>query len=80
MDLLINDKVSAQISGDGPTLVLLHSLAGRRSSFDRIVPRLSTRFRVVVAGTSGIRRLAGGAGRAGRRGRRDGRRGGARLR
>jgi len=79
MDLLINDKVSAQISGGRPDPVLLHSLLpgaavstgsylGSRRAFASSCPELP-----------GIRRLAGGAGRLAR-GRRDGRRGLRKLR
>jgi 3-oxoadipate enol-lactonase len=43
-----NGTVNAAQSGDGPPLVLLHSLLSDRASFDRIVPELGKRFRVVV--------------------------------
>src|SRR5882724_7267345 len=43
-----NGTVNASQSGDGPPLVLLHSLLSDRASFDRIVPELSKSFRVVV--------------------------------
>src|SRR5436305_6405873 len=43
-----NGTVNASHSGDGPLLVLLHSLLSDRASFDRIVPELSKSFRVVV--------------------------------
>src|SRR4051794_11948354 len=43
-----NGTVSAAQTGDGPPLVLLHSLLSDRASFDRIVPALATRFRVIV--------------------------------
>jgi 3-oxoadipate enol-lactonase len=43
-----NDTVNASQSGDGPPLVLLHSLLSDRASFDRIVPDLSETFRVIV--------------------------------
>ena len=43
-----NGTVNASQSGDGPPLVLLHSLLSDRASFDRIVPELSQSFRVVV--------------------------------
>jgi 3-oxoadipate enol-lactonase len=43
-----NDTVNASQSGDGPPLVLLHSLLSDRASFDRIVPQLSETFRVIV--------------------------------
>ena len=43
-----NGTVNASQSGNGPPLVLLHSLLSDRASFDRIVPELSRSFRVVV--------------------------------
>jgi 3-oxoadipate enol-lactonase len=43
-----NGTVNASQSGDGPPLVLLHSLLSDRASFDRIVPELSKTFRVIV--------------------------------
>src|SRR4051812_45409821 len=43
-----NGTVNAAQHGSGPPLVLLHSLLSDRASFDRIVPELSERFRVVV--------------------------------
>src|SRR5260370_28902210 len=45
---LANSTVNASQSGDGPLLVLLHSLLSDRASFDRIVPELSKSFRVIV--------------------------------
>jgi 3-oxoadipate enol-lactonase len=45
---LANSTVNAAQSGDGPPLVLLHSLLSDRASFDRIVPELSKAFRVIV--------------------------------
>jgi 3-oxoadipate enol-lactonase len=45
---LANSTVNASQSGDGPPLVLLHSLLSDRASFDRIVPQLSKTFRVIV--------------------------------
>jgi 3-oxoadipate enol-lactonase len=45
---LANSTVNASQSGDGPPLVLLHSLLSDRASFDRIVPELSKTFRVIV--------------------------------
>src|SRR4051812_16725949 len=45
---LANSTVNASQSGDGPPLVLLHSLLSDRASFDKIVPTLSGTFRVVV--------------------------------
>jgi 3-oxoadipate enol-lactonase len=43
-----NGTVNASQSGDGPPLVLLHSLLSDRASFDRIAPKLSEKFRVIV--------------------------------
>jgi 3-oxoadipate enol-lactonase len=43
-----NGTVNASQSGDGPPLVLLHSLLSDRASFDAIVPELSKSFRVIV--------------------------------
>jgi 3-oxoadipate enol-lactonase len=43
-----NGTVNAAQSGEGPPLVLLHSLLSDRASFDRIVPELSKTFRVIV--------------------------------
>src|SRR3954464_2097435 len=43
-----NGTVNAAQSGNGPPLVLLHSLLSDRASFDRIVPPLSESFRVIV--------------------------------
>ncbi len=45
---LANGTVNASQTGNGPPLVLLHSLLSDRASFDRIVPELSKSFRVVV--------------------------------
>jgi 3-oxoadipate enol-lactonase len=45
---LAHGTVNASQSGDGPPLVLLHSLLSDRASFDRIVPELSEAFRVIV--------------------------------
>ncbi|WP_295843731.1 alpha/beta fold hydrolase [Tardiphaga sp.] len=40
--------VNAEVFGDGPPLVLFHSLLSDRTSFDRIVPPLAKNFRVIV--------------------------------
>ncbi|HEV7820343.1 MAG TPA: alpha/beta hydrolase, partial [Burkholderiales bacterium] len=45
---LASGTVNASQSGNGPPLVLLHSLLSDRASFDKIVPELSKSFRVVV--------------------------------
>ena len=47
-------QVSAAVSGDGPTLVLFHSLLSDAASFDRIVPTLAETFRVVVPDLPGF--------------------------
>src|SRR3954463_12117177 len=43
-----NGTVNAAQSGNGPPLVLFHSLLSDRASFDRIVPGFSESFRVIV--------------------------------
>jgi 3-oxoadipate enol-lactonase len=43
-----NGTVNASQSGNGPPLVLLHSLLSDRASFDKIAPKLSETFRVIV--------------------------------
>jgi 3-oxoadipate enol-lactonase len=43
-----NGTVNASQTGNGPPLVLLHSLLSDRASFDKIVPELSESFRVIV--------------------------------
>src|SRR6201746_1339675 len=43
-----NGTVNASQSGNGPPLVLLHSLLSDRASFDKIVPGCSSAFRVMV--------------------------------
>jgi 3-oxoadipate enol-lactonase len=45
---LANGMVSATQYGAGPPLVLFHSLLSDRASFERVVPKLSDRFRVIV--------------------------------
>ena len=40
--------MNAEVFGDGPPLVLFHSLLSDRTSFDRIVPPLAKNFRVIV--------------------------------
>jgi 3-oxoadipate enol-lactonase len=45
---LAHGTVNAAQTGDGPPLILFHSLLSDRFSFDRIVPTLSERFRVIV--------------------------------
>jgi 3-oxoadipate enol-lactonase len=49
MDQLFADgTVNAIVAGDGPPLVMFHSLLSDRSSFDRIAPVLAKTFRVIV--------------------------------
>jgi 3-oxoadipate enol-lactonase len=45
---LANGTVNAAEFGDGPTIVLFHSLLSDRASFDRIVPALAKTHRVIV--------------------------------
>src|SRR5258708_28979700 len=45
---LAHGTVNAAQTGDGPPLILFNSLLSDRASFDRIVPKLSERFRVIV--------------------------------
>ena len=45
---LARDTVSATEYGQGPPLILFHSLLSDRASFERVVPKLSETFRVVV--------------------------------
>jgi 3-oxoadipate enol-lactonase len=45
---LANHTVNASEFGEGPLLVLFHSLLADRTSFDEIVPALARSFRVVV--------------------------------
>jgi 3-oxoadipate enol-lactonase len=51
-----NGTVNAAQHGNGPPLVLLHSLLSDRASFDGIVPELSKGFRVVVPELPGFGR------------------------
>jgi 3-oxoadipate enol-lactonase len=46
--LLAAGTVNAAQSGDGPPLLLFHSLLSDRASFDAVVPELSKSFRVIV--------------------------------
>lgn len=55
--------IDAQVSGDGPPLVLLHSLLADRSSFSRVVGPLSRDFTVMLValpGFGGSPAVAGG--------------------
>jgi 3-oxoadipate enol-lactonase len=54
--LLANGMVSASEHGDGPPLVLFHSLLSDRSSFDRVILKLAESFRVVVPQLPGFGR------------------------
>jgi 3-oxoadipate enol-lactonase len=45
---LAHGTVSATEYGEGPPLILFHSLLSDRASFDRVVPKLSEIFRVIV--------------------------------
>jgi 3-oxoadipate enol-lactonase len=58
-----NGTVNASQSGNGPPLILLHSLLSDRASFDKIVPKLSETFRVIVPELPGFgesRAVSGG--------------------
>ncbi|WP_445488259.1 alpha/beta fold hydrolase [Rhodopseudomonas sp. RCAM05734] len=46
--LFADGTVNAEVLGEGPPLVLFHSLLSDRASFDRIAPSLARRFRVIV--------------------------------
>ena len=48
--------IAADVGGDGPPLVLLHSLLSDRASFDRIRAPLAERFRVIVPDLPGFGR------------------------
>ena len=54
--MFANGTVEARISGDGPPLVLLHSLLADRSSFDGVVGALAQRFRVMLPALPGFGR------------------------
>jgi 3-oxoadipate enol-lactonase len=61
--LLANGTVNAAQTGDGPPLVLFHSLLSDRASFDAVAPDLSRAFRVIVPELPGFGRshaVAGG--------------------
>jgi 3-oxoadipate enol-lactonase len=53
---LINNSVNAAITGEGRPILLLHSLLAGRASFDRIIPALAARFRVMVPELPGFGR------------------------
>ncbi|HEY4172990.1 MAG TPA: alpha/beta hydrolase, partial [Rhodopila sp.] len=46
--------IETQVSGDGPPLVLLHSLLADRSSFSRVVGPLSREFNVMLPALPGF--------------------------
>ena len=54
--LLANRTVNAAQSGEGPPLVLFHSLLSDRASFDAIVPELARSFRTIVPELPGFGR------------------------
>src|SRR5437868_3348714 len=54
--LFANGTVNAVAVGEGPPLLLFHSLLSDRASFDAIVPRLSRSFRVIVPELPGFGR------------------------
>lgn len=51
---LAGGTVAARIVGQGPTLLLFHSLLADRSSFDRVRDELAKRFRVVLFSLPGF--------------------------
>ena len=61
--LFASGTVNAAQSGQGPPLVLLHSLLSDRASFDAVVPELSQSFRMIVPelpGFGGSQAVSGG--------------------
>jgi 3-oxoadipate enol-lactonase len=61
--LFANGTVNAAQSGQGPVLILLHSLLADRASFDAVVPELSRSCRVIVPelpGFGGSSAVSGG--------------------
>ena len=55
MDVTVRGNMQVDIVqvGTGPSLLLLHSLLAERSSFDRILPELASRYRVTVPNLPG---------------------------
>lgn len=53
-ELPVTTMIDAQVSGDGPPLVLLHSLLADRSSFLRVLGPLSCEFKVMLAALPGF--------------------------
>ncbi|MGB8841175.1 MAG: alpha/beta fold hydrolase [Aliidongia sp.] len=51
---LAGGTIDADIVGDGPPLVLFHSLLADRGSFERVVAPLARRFRVIVPDLPGF--------------------------
>lgn len=56
MNEILIDHVSGSEVGNGRPLILFHSLLSDRASFDRIVPDLLKRFRVIVVDLPGFGR------------------------
>jgi 3-oxoadipate enol-lactonase len=54
--MLANETVDAQITGNGPPLVLLHSLLADRTSYNQIIQPLSHCFRVILPALPGFGR------------------------
>jgi 3-oxoadipate enol-lactonase len=57
-----NGLVNAAQTGEGPPLILFHSLLSDRASFERIVPKLSESFRVIVPELPGFGQSAPASG------------------
>ena len=58
--LFAQGTVNAAQSGDGPPLLLFHSLLSDRASFDAVAPSLSRSFRVLVPELPGFGQSQGG--------------------
>ena len=56
--MLAGGTIEAEVEGDGPSLVLFHSLLADRSSFAGILGPLAERFRVIVPALPGFDRTA----------------------
>jgi 3-oxoadipate enol-lactonase len=54
--LFANGTVNAAQTGDGPPLVLFHSLLSDRASFDAVAPELAASFRIIVPELPGFGR------------------------
>ena len=67
--MFADGQVAVTASGEGPPLVLLHSLLADATSFDRVAPRPRPRFPDPDPGPARVRRLRAGAGRPRGRGR-----------